>query len=78
MKTESDDLKLTLNERKRFVFNPDYDLTRKERQSLVMTAINKDKARKSFEEIRAALDEWEFLKHGKITQKISNGCREEY
>ncbi|WP_139839244.1 hypothetical protein [Christiangramia flava] len=69
MKTESDDLKLTLNERKRFVFNPDYDLTRKERQSLVMTAINKDKARKSFEEIRAALDEWEFLKHGKITQK---------
>lgn len=69
MKTKREDLVLTLNETKRFFFNPDYDLTTKEKQSVVMTALNKDKGRKSVESIEAAIQDWDFVSQGKITQK---------
>ncbi len=69
MNTKQEDLELTTNETKRFLFNPDYDLTTKEKQSLVMTALNKDKGLKSLETIEAVVKDWDFIAEGKITQK---------
>lgn len=69
MKTKREDLELNHNEKKRFLFNPDYDLTTKEKQSLVMTALNRDKGLKSLEIIEAVVKDWDFMAEGKITQK---------
>ncbi|TBW28265.1 hypothetical protein [Gramella sp. KN1008] len=63
------DLVPILNDSKRFVFNPDYDLTVKEKRSLVMTALNKEKALKTKEIIAECINTWDFLRNGKITQK---------
>lgn len=69
MKTKREDLQLNYNESKRFLFNPDYDLTTKEKQSLVMIALNKEKVIKSFKDIETAVNNWDFIANGKITQK---------
>lgn len=69
MKTKREDLVLTPNEIKRFLFNPDYDLTTKEKQSLVMTTLNRGKSEKSKKDIEETIKAWDFVTNGKITQK---------
>lgn len=69
MKIPEENLVLDLNDTKRFFFNPDYDLTTKEKRSLVMTSLNKSRASESKKVILSTVMNWDFKTKGKITQK---------
>lgn len=69
MNVELEDLKPIINASRRFIYNEDYDLPLKEKRSLTMTAINADRVKNSKQKIEKAIEEWNFEKDGKITQK---------
>jgi len=55
------------NKWRRFVYNPDYDLTNKQKRSLVITQINRDISNNNTEKILDIIQTWNFKEHGKIT-----------
>ena len=57
------------NAQRRFVFNPDYELTIKEKRQEVMKVLNSDRVKKSKIKIELAIEGWDFNSGGKITQK---------
>ncbi|RXP46864.1 hypothetical protein EC396_13365 [Lutibacter sp. HS1-25] len=58
-----------LNATRRFFYNPDYDLSVKKRRQLSIKAINFEKTQNSIKRIEQIVNEWDFKKDGKITQK---------
>ncbi len=73
------DIKLSNNATRKIVFNPDYDLTGKQRKQLSIQEINKGKIQKSIKRIEQVIEEWDFEKYGKITQEgieiNGGGCK---
>lgn len=61
--------KLIFNEERRFLFNPRSNLTKKEKTKIVAPVMGKRKSNKTISEIKEVLENWNILKHGKITQK---------
>ena len=57
------------NKTRRFLFNPDYDLSTREKRQLMAKKIGQDKIAKSKKKIEKAIRDWDFEKYGKITQK---------
>lgn len=57
------------NATRKIVFNPDYELTGKQRRQLSIQEINNGKIQKSIKRIERVIEEWDFEKDGKITQK---------
>jgi hypothetical protein len=56
------------NATRRFVFNPDYDLTIAEKRQEVMKVLNSDRIQNSKLKIESAIEDWDFVIDGKITQ----------
>lgn len=63
------DLKLISNSKKRIFFNPDYDLSGKEKRKIASKMIGKAKREKTLSEIFNIINTWNFEKFGKITYK---------
>ncbi|TDT41963.1 VirE-like protein [Maribacter spongiicola] len=63
------DIKPKLNKERRFVYNPDYDLTPTEKRQLNIKVLSKDREKDSKRKIEKTIDDWDFEKEGKITQK---------
>lgn len=57
------------NSDRRFVFNPDYELTVKERRQQIMKVLNTDRINKSKKRFESGVLDWDFNIEGKITQK---------
>lgn len=57
-----------LNKTKRILFNPDYVLTKKEKQSMTATQIRGVEAEKNTKKIITCLNSWDFERLGKISQ----------
>jgi hypothetical protein len=57
-----------LNKTKRILFNPDYVLTKKEKQSMTATQIRGAEAEKNTKKIITCLNSWDFERLGKISQ----------
>lgn len=54
---------------RRFIYNPDYVLTTKEKRQNNIKIIHSDNSKKTLQIINSKIDNWDFLKNGKITQK---------
>jgi hypothetical protein len=63
-----ENIKLYPNEFRRFIYNPDYELTTTQRRQENMKAIGKDKVDKTKSELLYFINNWDFTKLGKITQ----------
>lgn len=63
-----EDVLVTLNKTKRILFNPDYDLNKKEKQSMAATQIRGVEGEKNTEKIITYLNNWDFEALGKISQ----------
>lgn len=61
-------IELYPNEFRRFVYNPDYDLSSTEKRVQNMKILNKDRADKTKMEIAFFIDNWNYKEFGKITQ----------
>ncbi|WP_421808754.1 BT4734/BF3469 family protein [Flagellimonas sp.] len=57
------------NKTRRFLFNPDYYWTRKEKRQLVIRKVNQLRSEKSRKKLENAIEDWDFASMGKITQK---------
>ena len=57
------------NAERRFVFNSDYDLTTKEKRQEVIKVINQDRVKQSKLKIEKAIEIWDFIIDGTITQR---------
>ena len=55
------------NEFRRILYNPDYDLTTKEKRQLSMSEVNKGRVKKTISDIEFTIDNWDTKE--KITQK---------
>lgn len=60
---------LVLNKQKRFVFDPKKKLTFKEKMSIINPIMGKRQSKKTKEEIRETLNNWDVFKNEKLTQK---------
>lgn len=69
-------LELKWGKYKRFLYNKDYDLTVKDKRSLLMKSINENKSSTTNKRILSTIEYWNFEKCGKITlKKISEVSR---
>lgn len=55
------------NSVKRILFNPDYDLTAKERRSVATKYLNRDRGNKTTAKLKDKLSQWDIYSQGKIT-----------
>lgn len=62
-----DNIELKPNKFRRFIYNPDYELTTSEKRSQNILIVNKSKADKTFKDLEKAVDNWD-KSLGKITQ----------
>ena len=62
-------IKLRLNKERRFLINPDYDFSNKEKRQVIIGRINEDRVENSKRKIEKTIDDWDFKKDGKITQR---------
>ena len=60
---------LILNKSKRFLFNPDSNLSKKEKIQITAPIMGQRKSSKTLEEIRDVLIKWDIKKQGKVTIK---------
>lgn len=58
-----------LNEERRFIFNPEYKLSRKEKAKIMNPKLGEKRSEKTIKSIKDCLDNWDIKKHGKVTQK---------
>ena len=65
----NDNPKPIINKERRLLFNPDYDLSKKEKRRLTMQWVNTKRKEKSRRKIEQAILDWDFKERGKITQK---------
>lgn len=56
------------NEFRRFIYNPDYDLSDTEKRIQNMKILNKDRVDKTKSEISFFIENWDYIKLGKISQ----------
>lgn len=64
---------IILNKSKRFLFNPDYDLTGAKKRSLATSYRNKQEGIKNTNRIIGIIQNWDFEEHGRISQsKLAN------
>ena len=61
-------IELYPNEFRRFIYNPDYDLSSTEKRVQNMKILNKDRVDKTKMEITFFIDNWNYEEFGKITQ----------
>lgn len=59
--------KLLLNKNRRFLYNPDYELSTKDRRAISMRHLNKVRTDNTDMKIKSVLECWEFKRYGKIT-----------
>src|SRR5699024_1518799 len=65
--------KLLMNRTRRFLYNPDYDLTTRDKRSIAIKELNRVRVGNTDMKIRSVLECWDFSKNGKITlKKIAN------
>lgn len=62
-------VKLRLNRRRRFVYNPDYDLTARDKRAINIRLISEKKRAVNSAAIDDVIKSWDFKKRGKITIK---------
>lgn len=56
------------NEERRFIFNPDFNLSKEEKHKIMNPILGLRRQKKSISEIKNCLDNWNIEKYGKITQ----------
>lgn len=61
--------KLLMNRTRRFLYNPDYDLSTKDKRSIAMIELNKARVCNTDMKIKSVLECWDFKRYGKITLK---------
>lgn len=57
------------NHKRKIIFNPNYKLNKKQKQSIINKEIGKMKSNKTKQEIYDIIERWDFDTNGKITQK---------
>lgn len=62
-------IKPKLNKQRRFLINPDYNFSNKEKRIIIIGRINEDRVENSKRKIERTIDDWDFERDGKITQK---------
>lgn len=67
-------VKLILNRRRRFVYNPDYDLTANDKRAMNIRLISERRKAVNSATIEDVIDSWDFKKRGKITRKSLAGA----
>ncbi|PWB24666.1 BT4734/BF3469 family protein [Flavobacterium sp. HTF] len=68
-KRNENTLDVHLNKERRILFNPNLKMDKKEKQKIVCQEISKLRRDKTSQEIYEVLENWDFEKEGKITQK---------
>lgn len=58
-----------LNEERRFIFNPEFKLSRKEKAKIMNPFLGQKRSKETIQHIKACLDNWDIIKHSKVTQK---------
>jgi len=58
-----------LNEERRIIFNPEFNLTWKEKAKIMNPLLGQKRSKKTVQHIKDCLDNWDILNYGKVTQK---------
>lgn len=58
-----------LNIERRFIFNPDFKLTRKQKAQIMNPLLGKKRSENTIQKIKECLNDWDIVKYGKVTQK---------
>lgn len=64
---KSDISKLDYNKERRIIFNPEFELSRKEKLTIVNQKTGDQKRKKTYNELKELVLRWDFHKYGKIT-----------